>query len=338
MSSSSDTTGPVLVTGGCGFLGFHVVQALLDDLSCGPITVVSRNPTTNIFDNVDYKACDITDAVLVKRIVEEINPRVIIHIASPRPMDVALKQDDFEDSNIVGTRNLINSARDCSSTEAFVFSSTVNVIQGKEHINVKEDYRPYWNPKSKEALPYWRSKAEAEKIVLVANSGNLKTASLRLCMVIGLKEHALVPAQLDALDQGKTNIQLGDNRNLLDTVSAENAAHAHLLAMHALLDQRKLLGEIIWRTAGDKTELRDVRIIPSWAANAMAMAAEFANAFIFFSGKIPELNRHVVNFCTSTYTYDISKARDVLGFNPTARTEQVMKEATEWELKRRAQS
>lgn len=355
----TSSIGPILVTGGCGFLGFHVVQALLKDPSCGRITVISRNPNVNIFDGVDYRACDVVDATAVRKVFAEIKPRVIIHTASPRPMDANLTKGDFEDSNIVGTRNLADAAQGTPSTEILIFSSSVNVIRGKEHVNVKEEDQPYWSPNSVEALPYWRSKAEAEKTVLAANSKNLKTVSLRLCLIIGLQEHALIPAQLDALAQGKTNIQLGDNKNLLDTVSAENAADAHLLAMHTLLDPTRANGKVdgeafnitdanplpfwdisrvIWTSAGDKTELKDVTVIPGWAANAMAFAAEYFYYFVFFGGKTPELNRHVVNFCTSTYTYDITKARKALGFNPVAKTEEVLKEAAEWELKRRVEA
>ena len=64
----------------------------------------------------------------------------------------------------------------------FIFSSTVNVTQGNEHINVAETDRPYWTSNSK-AMPYWRSKAEAEKIVLAANSNSFKTVALRPCMI-----------------------------------------------------------------------------------------------------------------------------------------------------------
>jgi sterol-4alpha-carboxylate 3-dehydrogenase (decarboxylating) len=208
-----------------------------------------------------------------------------------------------------------------------------------------------------DAIPYWRSKAEAEQIVLGANSSLLKTISLRPSLMIGLQEYALIPAQLDALAEGKSNIQLGDNTNLIDLVSADNCTAAHLLAMHALLDPGKANGKvdgepfnitdenplpfwdvarIIWRTAGDKTELKDVRVIPAWVATMMPSMAEFTYRWVFFSSKSPELNRHVVNFCTHTYTYDISKARKILGYNSEKKTEQILKEATQWEIQRRA--
>lgn len=85
-------------------------------------------------------------------------------------------------------------------------------------------------------------------------------------------------------------------------VSTENVANAHLLAMHALLDPLRANGKvdgeafniaddnplpfwdvqrIIWRTAGDTTEIKDLTVIPAWLANTMAFAAEYAYGIIF---------------------------------------------------------
>lgn len=352
------STGPILVTGGCGLLGFHLVQALLKDPSAGPITVVSRNPKTNIFDGVTYKACDIANAELINELFADVQPEIVFHTAAPQPTDDSVTDNLLFDTNVTGTRNLIEASKKCERTKCFIFSSTVNVIQGHEHINAAEDSLPYWKREDK-AIAYWRSKSEAEQLVLAANSPLLKTVSLRPCMIIGLQEHALIPAQLDALAEGKNTVQLGNNKNLFDLVSAENCATAHILAMHALIDPSKANGKvdgeafnitddnalpfwdvarIIWKTAGDKSELKDVKVIPAWVANMMATVAEFAYRWVFFSSKSPELNRHVVNFCTHTYTYDISKARRVLGYKPDKKTEQILREATEWELQRRAKA
>ena len=338
-------------------IGHHIVQALLKDGSCGPITVISRNPHKNNIDGVTYIAGSVADQDFVERIVAETKPTVIIHTASPRSIDEG-SETAFYDTNVGGTQNLIDASKKSPSTRVFIYTSTVNVIQGNEHVDIAENGKPYWKRNSK-TLAYWRSKAAAEELVLAANSLELKTAAIRPCVTIGLQEHALIPAQLDTVAQGKTNIQLGDNKNLMDLVSAENCANIHLLAMHALLNPTtssangKVEGEafnvtdgnplpfwdiqrIIWRTGGDKTELKNVKVIPAWAANAMAFMTEWTYGLFFWGKKSPEFNRLVVNFCTRTFTYDISKARRILGYNPVSKIEEVLKEATEWEMGRRA--
>ena len=355
MTSSSPLCGPVLVTGGCGFLGYHIIKALLHDPDCGPIVSVNRNPTVNLQDGVTYRAGNITDPNFVRALLQDLQPRTIVHVASPRPTDYLVKLDEFRDTNVEGTKLLLECAAEVQSVNAFVYSSSVNVLAGSPHIHVDEN-GPMWEPNSK-AIPYWRSKAEAERLVLRANSARFRTVSLRLCLIIGEREHAMIPAQLDAYDKKQTRVQLGDNKNLLDTVSAENAAAAHLLAAKALLDPQNAAGKVdgeafhitdgnplpfwdlarlIWRAAGDTTELKDVSIIPAWAAVAMATAAEWVFAIFTLGTKKPEMNTHVVDFCIHEYTYNIDKAKKVLRYNPVVRTEDVIKHAVDWELQKRA--
>lgn len=360
MPSSKEQTGPVLVVGGCGFVGHNVVKALLADPSCGPVHVASRRPTMNIFDGVSYRSFDVCDAAATEQLIQQVQPQIVMHVAAPQPMDASIKDAEYGDTNVLGARNLLQAIQKCKAVRVFVFTSTVNVIQGTEHVKAREDSFPYWTKDSNCQLEYWRTKAAAEKLILAANTTTpqgLKTVAVRLCLTIGEQDPALVTGHLDALAQGKTGVQLGDNKNLLDTVGAESAARAHLLAMHALLDGKEgVAGEAfnitdadpwpfwdvaraIWKAAGDTRKPGDVKVIPAWAAYGMAVAAEgMYKLFVRGGSRQPALNRHVVNFCVSNYTYDIGKAERVLGFVPRPRTEEELVKSTEWELKRRAQA
>ncbi|KAI8234204.1 Sterol-4-alpha-carboxylate 3-dehydrogenase, decarboxylating [Colletotrichum sp. SAR 10_99] len=60
-----------LVTGGCGFIGSHIVEKLLQKYPSARVAVLSRNPTTNTFPRATYHAGDIASADDVTRIVNE---------------------------------------------------------------------------------------------------------------------------------------------------------------------------------------------------------------------------------------------------------------------------
>ena len=348
--------GPVLVIGGCGFIGYHIIKALKQDSDCGPIFSVSRDPTINHLDGVTYHAGSITDQKFVLSILQEIKPQVIIHAASPRPSAATVKAEEYRETNVGGTVMLLECAAKASSVQALVYCSTVNVLAGNTHDNVTEN-GPQWQPDSN-AIPYWRSKAEAERAVLRADDPELRTTSLPLPLTIGERDHIMIPAQLDTFNKKQTGVQLGDNKNLMDVVSPENSAQAHILAVKALLYPESANGKVggeafnitdgnplpfwdiarmIWRAAGDTTELKDVTIIPGWAAMGMATVAEWSCEALTFGVKKPGMTRQVVGFCTNQFTYNIDKARNVLGYKPVARMEEVIKEAVAWELRKRTE-
>ena len=91
---------------------------------------------------------------------------------------------------------------------------------------------------------------------------------------------------------------------------------------------------MIWRAAGDTTELKDVKIISSWAAMAMALVAEWAFRVFTLGEKRPEMNTLVVEFGIREYTYNIDKARRVPGYKPVDHLEEVIKRSVEWELRK----
>lgn len=325
---------------------------MLQDSACGPIVAVSRRPNVNLHEGVTYLAGDITDADGIKALIEEIQPRVIFHAASPRPNDTgATKYKAFHDTNVTGTKNLLAAAAAAPSVKAFVLSSSTTVYSGKEHINLDEN-APMWQPGS-EGTFYDVTKSAADALVREANGKGLQTVVLRLCLLVGERDNSFVPGLIGV----RTNIQLGDNTNLMDATSASDAAHAHILAAKALLDPSRAMGPVageafnitdgnpvpfwdlsrmIWQPAGNFTPVDKVTVLPVWLAMSLAAVTEWTFLICTLGRRKPEaMNKLVVSYCVRTHSYSIEKARKILGYDPESDLEEEIKRAVEWELKRR---
>lgn len=136
--------GRVLVIGGCGFLGHHVVDVLLRDWTC-EVSVIdlkcqrNRRPES---DGVVYVEADITDSDRLLEVFGRLKPDVVIHTASPPAQGAGAVSDEvFYKVNVEGTRAVIAACRE-SRVKALVYTSSASVISDNKSdlINANEQY------------------------------------------------------------------------------------------------------------------------------------------------------------------------------------------------------
>ena len=363
--TSSVALGSAVVIGGCGFVGYHIVQALLKEPTCGPVSVISRSPTLNRCEGVSYYTGDISNFDEIREVLAAIKPRIIFHAAAPRAADPAVKPSDHYNISVEGTKNVLTCATESPTTKALVYTSTCAVSKGHQHFNINET-APHCDQDSK-TIPYFKAKALADILTREANSPinhegrGLLTATLRLPFVYGERDNQTVPGMLKTAEEGQTKIQLGNNKNLVEPTYVGNAATAHLLAATKLLESEsgplnpRVDGEafhitdgdpqpfwtfarMLWRIAGDETTLDQVTIVPGWLALLMARGIEWV-FFVCTLGTIrPPLNISLlyIQFTINNSTYDISKARTRLGYRPVVDKKGHLKRSVEWELENRA--
>ncbi|MCC5021397.1 MAG: NAD-dependent epimerase/dehydratase family protein [Candidatus Synoicihabitans palmerolidicus] len=217
-------TAPVLVTGGTGFLGSHLVERLVADGRA--VTVVSRQPRpelSNLGVRVVVGALHETgvcaDAV---RGVE-----TVYHVAAR--VGVWDPYEDFHRDNVTSTETLLAAARQ-GGVRHFVHTSTPSVVyNGRNLANADESLPLTHNCPS----PYPLTKAIAERAVLAANSDNFLTTALRPHLIWGIGDPHLVPRILARARLGRLRI-VGSGQNLVDMVHIQNATDAHLAAEFAL--------------------------------------------------------------------------------------------------------
>ena len=171
----------VLVTGGAGYIGSHMVLALADE---GEKVTVLDNLTTGIRSAVDAHAVfvegDIGDTELVRTIIKENEISEVVHFAGsivvPESVSDPLK---YYQNNTAMTRNLIECCV-LENVSRFVFSSTAAVYGSPKQVPVTEDV--HLDPMS----PYGRSKLMTEWMLQDTSAAHdLNFVALRYFNVAG---------------------------------------------------------------------------------------------------------------------------------------------------------
>ena len=129
----------VLVTGGAGFIGSNLVDALIER---GDEVVVLDNLTTGRRANIEPALSrgaklvveDIRDADLVAALLEKEKPEVVFHLAAQIDVRVSTARPAFDaEINVMGTINMLEAARR-AGTRRFVYASTGGAIYGETDV------------------------------------------------------------------------------------------------------------------------------------------------------------------------------------------------------------
>ena len=150
----------VLVTGGTGFLGVFIVDAIQEQHLEWSITVLDIVLPKAPRDNVVYEIGDVTDLKSVTAIIDRIKPKVIIHTAGLVP-ELAERygrklKERVWDINVNGTRNMLSAAKK-AGVEAFVWTGSCCAVTDDiryQYPNIDETW-----PTSNTSLIYGESKA-----------------------------------------------------------------------------------------------------------------------------------------------------------------------------------
>jgi UDP-glucose 4-epimerase len=193
-----------LVSGGSGFIGSHLVDALLDR---GDEVVAVDNLSTGRRSNLDgaldrgarLVVEDIRDGELMTRLFEQEQPEIVFHLAAQMDVRVSTARPNYDaEINVLGTLNLLEASR-LLNVRRFVFTSTGGAIYGEaEQLPASED-----SPIRPEA-PYGQAKFAAEGYCeLYRRLHGLSTVSLRLGNVYGPRQDPFGEAGVVAIFCGK---------------------------------------------------------------------------------------------------------------------------------------
>lgn len=239
-----------LVTGGAGYIGSHVVQALLD-AGLEPVVLddLSSGFAKFVPDGVTLVEASLLDRSAVEQGIGDNGVEGVIHLAGFKYAGVSVQRPlHTYAQNVTGTATLLE-AMAATGVDQIVFSSSAATF-GTPDVDLVTETTPT-NPES----PYGESKLIGEWLIAdVARAEGLTHTSLRYFNVVGsgskdlydTSPHNLFPLVFDALAKGKTPQINGDDYPtpdgtcVRDYVHVADLAHSHVVAAKRLAEGKDL--------------------------------------------------------------------------------------------------
>ncbi len=318
----------ILVTGGAGYIGSHVVK-LLTEQNYNPIIFdnLSRGHIEAVPNGIPFENVDLLDKESLTKAVSKYKIDAVIHFAA-----FAYVGESVEDplmyyrNNVVGSFNLFSTLKDFGILKS-VFSSTCSIYGNPVSVPISEVQAS--NPIN----PYAKTKLMVEEILADYDTAyNMKSVCLRYFNAAGASadssigeshdpEPHLIPLVLfaalgkrDSIKIFGTDYDTPDGTCIRDYIHVEDLADAHVRALKYLLDGKP--SNIINLGTGDGNSVKDVidsarRITGRDIAEVIAPRREGDPARL---------------------VADNTKAREVLGWIPKYDINGVLETAWKWHL------
>ena len=307
----------VLVTGGAGVIGSHVVEAFLaDGWAVEIIDDFSTGKRANVADGAVVHEIDVRSPAAAK-LVEEGGFDTIVHLAAQMDVRKSVADPLFDsDVNIRGTINLIEALHRAHSRTRFVFASTGGVLYGDHTVPPNAE-----TTRKEPDSPYAIAKLACEHYLsYYARIHYLDTVCLRFANVYGPRQDPHGEAGVVAIFCGRIleNRPLtvyGDGTQTRDYVYVADVVNAIRAAVSA-----KLLDPV-------GIDARGFNIGTSVPTSVLELASVLRR--VAGSGTEIEFAPNRRGEQTASFV-TIDKARDELGWQPSVGLEQGLRETFEW--------
>ena len=239
----------LLVTGGAGFIGSHLVEKLvadghevtvLDNFNDFYDPEIKRSNIASVLDSITLVEGDITDRELVDRVCEEGKFDTIVHLAARAGVRPSIDDPEaYITTNINGTYYLLDAARR-NGTKRFVFSSSSSVYGLNEKMPFSEEDRI-----DQTISPYAATKLAGEQLCSnFANLYGIRTVCLRFFTVYGPRQRPdLAISKFTRLIADDQPIQrYGDGSTARDYTYVEDIVQGVMGAIGRQLQETGFLG------------------------------------------------------------------------------------------------
>ena len=315
---------PILVTGATGFLGWHVARKLLD--RGYRVRALVRDAARLQELDTETVRGDLRDSDSLRRAVEGCS--LVYHVAADYRL-WAKDPDELYRSNVDGTRNLLQAARD-ARVERVVYTSTVGCI-GVPPGGIGDERQPVSLQEMKGA--YKRSKFLAEKVALEFAASGLPVVVVNPTAPIGDHDAKPTPTGRIVVDFLKGRMPAYVDTGL-NVVGADDTAEGHLLACergrpgerYILGSENLTLEQILGKLAAISGKPAPKVQIPYAVAYAVGAVT---TAWAHITGTEPRAPLDAVRMSRKKMWVSHAKAAAELGFRPGP-ADGALRRAVEW--------
>ena len=244
----------VLITGGTGFIGSHLISALYDSsfsmyslerYVTGRYVLGERRKVKTVFG-------DLRDAFTVKKIVQEVQPDFVVHVAAISPVAYSFEHpNEVIEANFLGTVNLAEAClRKVPHFRQFLFASTSETYGWNNGQPLTEDSPQHPNS------PYSVSKLSCEKYLLYLNKAyDFPVTILRNFNTYGRKRnaHFVVERTITQMLQ-KDQVKLGDPTPIRDFEYLCDHVNSYVTC----LNNSQAIGEVFNFCTGKGTSIEEL--------------------------------------------------------------------------------
>ena len=310
----------ILITGGAGFIGSHLIDQLLseggwkisvvDDFNDFYDPAIKRENIAPYLSHPDFKLCeaDIRDYDALARVFAGASFDCIVHLAARAGVRPSLTEPRiYVETNINGTLNLLELAR-TNGVQRFIFGSSSSVYGENKKVPFSEA-DPIFNPIS----PYAATKAAGELIChSYAHLHGLRIICLRFFTVYGARQRPDLAIHKFAklISAGQPIPVFGDGSTRRDYTYVDDI----ISGVRAAMDYDQSNYEVINLGESRTVELRELISLLEKALGREAIIDRQPRQ----PGDVPQ-----------TYA-DIAKARRLLGYNPQTQIEEGIEKFVQW--------
>ena len=333
--------GQCLVTGAAGFVGRHLVEALLER-GCQVRALVRNTPLQMAHQNLQCISGDIQNAAQISQVCQGVD--TVFHVAAHIALlggsgATAAYRDQAYAINVTGTQNVIKACQE-QGIKRLVHTSSVDVCFNNEIDMHMDENTPY---ASRFTCLYTETKIQAEQAVLAANAADgLLTCALRPDGIWGTGGSIMLDTLLEQLQAGNMVARIGGQGGQHDHVHVDNLVHAHLLAAAALSPSSPVAGRAYFISDGEPAAMFDFvkpffeglgyRVpkanIPAAPVYLMMKAWEWLHFKIGIAE--PLFTPHELNKLTISHVVSSDAAARDFGYQPIRSVADGMRESIEY--------